>query len=310
MTNEVKEGARSKEQGETNLLPSSFFLNLATATLAHTDSPRLTAEVLLARALNVSRAQLLAYPERILSQAERQQFMAEVQRAAAGEPLAYIVGHKEFYGLDFIVNQHVLVPRPETELLVDLALEYVSTMAHEEVHKETPREINILDVGTGSGCIAVTLAVKCPLASVTALDISEDALAVARENAARHGVAPRLTFFKSDLLSAIGYLPAQFHLITANLPYIATQEARTLPVSRHEPMLALDGGPDGLLWVRRLLVDAPRYLPAAGQILLEIGHTQGPAARALAQAAFPNAHVQLFQDWAGLDRLIRIQTSA
>lgn len=302
MTNELKEEGRRKGPEAPALLPAFYFLTEATKSLAHTDSPRLTAEVLLARALNVSRAQLLAYSERTLSQAERQQFMAEVQRAAAGEPLAYIVGHKEFHGLDFLVNPHVLVPRPETELLVDLALEYLSTQAHEAKQAG----INILDVGTGSGCIAVTLAVKCPQASVTALDVSEEALAVARENAARHGVAPRLTFFKSDLLSAIGQLPAQFHLITANLPYIATEEARALPVSRHEPMLALDGGPDGLLWVRRLLVDAPRYLPAAGQILLEIGHTQGQAARALAQAAFPNAHVQLFQDWAGLDRVVSI----
>jgi release factor glutamine methyltransferase len=220
------------------------------------------------------------------------------------------VGHKEFHGLEFLVNKYVLVPRPETELLVDLALEYVSTLTHEEIHKETPRAINILDVGTGSGCIAATLAVKCPLASVTAVDVSEEALAVAQINAARHGVVERLSFFKSDLLSALNYLPARFHLITANLPYIASDEARVLPVSRHEPMLALDGGPDGLLWVRRLLTDVPRFLHAGGLILLEIGHTQGHLAHALAQAAFPFAHVQLFQDWAGLDRIIRIQTTA
>ncbi|MBL8045860.1 MAG: peptide chain release factor N(5)-glutamine methyltransferase [Anaerolineales bacterium] len=305
MTNEL-EKERSRKKEEELLPPTSFFLNSATAKLAHTDSPRLTAEVLLARVLNVSRAHLLAYPERLLSETEQQQFTADVHRAAEGVPLAYIVGHKEFHGLEFLVNKHVLVPRPETELLVDLALEYLSTKEHEG----TRSELRVLDVGTGSGCIAVTVAVKCPRASVTALDISEEALAVAQANAARHGVVERLSFFKSDLLSALNYLPAQFHLLTAKLPYIATDVARALPVSRHEPLLALDGGPDGLLWVRRLLTDAPRHWHAGGLILLEIGHTQGPAAHALAQAVFPAAHVQLFQDWAGLDRIIRIQTTA
>jgi len=303
MTNEIKaEGERRKAE-TFSLVPCAFCLREATAQLAHTDSPRLTAEVLLAHTLNVSRAQLLAHPERELSEAEQLQFTIAVQRAAEGEPLAYILGHKEFHGLDFLVNQHVLVPRPETELLVDLAVEFLSTRVREGISSE----LKVLDVGTGSGCIAVTLAVKRPQANVTALDISEEALAVAQENAARHGVAQRVTFAKSDLLTALRQLPTHFHLITANLPYIATDEARALPVSRHEPLLALDGGPDGLLWVRRLLVDAPRHLHAGGLLLLEIGHTQGQAAQTLAQAAFPAARVQIHQDLAGLDRIISVR---
>lgn len=305
--NEIKaEGERRKAE-TFSLQPSAFSLREATAQLAHTDSPRLTAEVLLARVLNVSRAQLLAHTERELSETEQQQYTTEVQRAAEGEPLAYVLGHKEFHGLDFLVNKHVLVPRPETELLVDLGLGHLSTQAHEFIHAGARSELKVLDVGTGSGCIAVTLAAKCPQASVTALDVSEDALAVARANAARHAVAERVALAKSDLLSAIQPLPSHFHLITANLPYIASDEARALPVSRHEPLLALDGGPDGLLWVRRLLVDAPRHLHAGGLLLLEIGHTQGQAAQALAQTAFPTAHVQVHQDLAGLDRIISVR---
>ncbi|MCS6889938.1 MAG: peptide chain release factor N(5)-glutamine methyltransferase, partial [Chloroflexus sp.] len=184
---------------------------------------------------------------------------------------------REFHGLEFAVDARMLVPRPETELLVDLALDFLNTENAENTEKK------VLDVGTGSGCIAVTIAVKHPAASVTATDISEDALAVARANAARHGVAQRIAFFRSDLLSSFRLLPASFDLITANLPYIASDELCALPVAKHEPRLALDGGPDGLLWIRRLLVDAPRALKPGGLLLLEIGATQGATVTALAQ---------------------------
>ncbi|MGQ0604571.1 MAG: peptide chain release factor N(5)-glutamine methyltransferase [Anaerolineales bacterium] len=261
--------------------------------------PRITAVALLAHVLGVSRTQLLARPERPLSTEAQQHYQQLVHRAAEGEPLAYLTGTREFHGLDFAVNTHVLVPRPETELLVDEALRFLTTQSTEK---------RVLDVGTGSGCIAVTIAAKCPAASVTALDVSEDALAMARINAERHGVAGRISFARSDLLSSVRYLPSAFHLLCANLPYIATDELRGLPVAKHEPHLALDGGPDGLLWVRRLLVDAPRVVAPDGLLLLEIGATQGPMAAALAQAAFPAAHVAVLKDYAGLDRIVRIQT--
>lgn len=264
------------------------------------DSPRLTAEVLLAHTLGLTRAQLLARPEHPLSPEQQARYAALIDRAAAGEPLAYLTGVREFHGLEFAVDARVLVPRPETELLVDLALNFLAT------ERAANAEKRVMDVGTGSGCIAVTIAVKHPAASVTATDISEEALAVARANAERHGVAPRITFFRSDLLSSLRLLPASFDLIAANLPYIASDELRTLAVARHEPRLALDGGPDGLLWIRRLLVDAPRALKPGGLLLLEIGATQGAAATALAQAAFPQGRVTLHRDLAGLDRVVSV----
>jgi len=274
-------------------------LQAATRSLAQIDSPRLTAEALLAHTLGLSRTQLLSRDTAAPSPESMEAFEALVRRAATGEPLAYLTGRREFHGLDLAVNPQVLVPRPETELLVDEALRFLAPQTTEQ---------RVLDVGTGSGCIAVTIAAKCPAASVTAVDVTDEALAVARANATRHNVARRIAFFKSDLLSALRLLPSNFNLLCANLPYIASDELRTLPVIKHEPRLALDGGPDGLLWVRRLLVDAPRVMAPHGWLLLEIGATQGQAAAALAQAAFPSAQVAVLKDYAGLDRIVRVKT--
>lgn len=268
-------------------------------TAAAADSPRLTAEALLAHVLGLSRAQMLARPEHRLAPEQHRVFTELVTRAAHGEPLAYLTGRREFHGLEFAVDRRVLVPRPETELLVDRALACLDTLP-------PAADPHVLDMGTGSGCIAVTVAVKRPRARVTAVDLSEDALAVARLNAARHGVAGRVSFFRSDLLESLRLTRASFHLLCANLPYIPSATACRLPVARHEPLLALDGGPDGLLWIRRLLVDAPRVMQPGGRLLLEIDDTTGPAARAAAQAAFPAAQVAVHPDLAGLDRIVEI----
>jgi release factor glutamine methyltransferase len=275
----------------------SEVLRSAILTLAGADSPRLTAEVLLAHVLRVTRTQLLSRPERLVPQPRLAEYQTLVVRAAAGEPLAYLAGHREFYGLDFLVDSRVLIPRPETELLVDLAL------SHPHTHTPT----HILDVGTGSGCIAVALAVHLPSAHITAIDISEAALTLARQNAQRHGVAERIDFVQSDLLSDFGLGTSDFGLLTANLPYIPSAELRRLPVSKHEPALALDGGPDGLAFIRRLLADAPRVLTPGGLMLLEIEARQGEAVVSLARAAFPNAQVELHQDLAGLYRVVEIR---
>jgi len=283
------------------LHPSSFeILYHATQTLADTDSPRLTAEVLLAHVLGVSRTQLLSHPEQPISSAALTEFEPLLARAALGEPLAYLTGHREFYALDFLVDSSVLVPRPETELIIDLALS--------PSHPFTlSANSSILDIGTGSGCIAIALAVHLPSAHVTALDISPDALTLARLNAQRHGVSNRITFLESDLLSSFFLLPSSsISLLTANLPYIPSAELRGLPVSKHEPALALDGGPDGLALIRRLLADAPRVMAPNGRLLLEIGSTQGEAVAALARAAFPTAEVRVHQDLAGLDRVVEV----
>lgn len=307
------------------LHPSSFeVLHHAIQTLAETESPHLTAEVLLAHVLGVSRTQLLSHPERPVSPTALAEFERLLARAAMGEPLAYLTGHREFYGLDFLVDSRVLVPRPETELLIDLALSPFQPFSSSSSFTLSPSHLvtlsdnpSILDIGTGSGCLAVTLAEHLPAAHLTAVDISSDALTLARLNAQHHSVSNRITFLQSNLLSSI--LPpfinphssfvighSSFTLLTANLPYIASDELHRLPVSKHEPTLALDGGPDGLALIRRLLADAPHVMAPNGRLLLEIGSTQGAAVAALARATFPTAEVKVHPDLAGLDRVVEI----
>ncbi|MCC6190721.1 MAG: peptide chain release factor N(5)-glutamine methyltransferase [Anaerolineales bacterium] len=275
-------------------------LSAALAALAGAESPTLTAQALLAHVLGITRSRLLAHPELPVAPDQRAAYEQLVARAALGEPLAYLTGQREFHGLDFLVEPGVLVPRPETELLVDLAL--------------ARRPGRILDVGTGSGCIAVALAANLPQAVITAVDLSPAALAVARRNARRHGVLGRLTFLESDLLSALpaSSLPApgrpasSFQLIAANLPYVDRGALCDLPVARHEPWLALDGGPGGLALVGRLLRQAGPWLAPGGALLLEIGAGQGPAAQSLAYAAFPAARCQVHPDLAGHDRVLEV----
>ncbi len=336
-----KEEGRRKKVGlrpfSSLLLPSSRSdaIQRATFALAATDSPRLTAEALLAHVLGVSRAQLLSRPEHTLPPHLLADYEALIARAAAGEPLAYLTGHREFCGLDFLIDARVLVPRPESELLVELALKFTAELAEDangigrgvqlpapgpQAQVNAPTEMNILDVGAGSGCLAVTLAVRLPSARLTALDISADALALARLNARRHGVADRITFLQSNLLSTF-HLPlitpfgpqaparrgeTAFHLLVANPPYIPTAELQRLPVSRHEPALALDGGPDGLDLIRRLLADAPRVMAPGGRLLLEINDEKGAEAFDLARAARPSAQIELHKDFAGFDRALAI----
>lgn len=269
-------------------------------TAAGADSPRLTAEALLAHHLGAARAWLLARPELALTPEQQTAFQAQAARAAAGEPLAYLTGRREFCGLEFTVDRRVLVPRPETELLVDRALAFLDTLP-------APAGADVVDVGTGSGCIAVSLAVQRPAARVTAGDVSAEALQVARLNVERHGVAGRVRLVRADLLAGLGLAPASVDLMCANLPYIPAETARSLPVARHEPLLALDGGPDGLDLIRRLLAEAPTCLRPGGCLLLEIEAGQGPAARAEAQAAFPQAAVHVHADLAGWDRIVEIR---
>jgi release factor glutamine methyltransferase len=301
MTSNVKdEGKRLKAERSAFIFPPSSFqvLQRAAAVLAASgvDSPRLTAEAVLAHVLGVTRTQLLARPEQTLPAPALAEFRSLVARAAQGEPLAYLTGRREFCGLDFLVDARVLVPRPETELLVELALSHLHTCI----------PTHILDIGTGSGCIAVTLAVRLPSARVTATDISAAALALARLNAARHGVSDRIDFIQSDLLSACHLPPAACHLLVANLPYIPSDTLPRLPVSRHEPALALDGGPDGLALIRRLLADAPGVMAPHGRLLLEINDAQSADTLALAHAAFPSAQIEMHKDFAGLERVISI----
>ncbi len=280
----------------------------AATQLRATDAPRLEAELLLAHILGLSRAGLYAYPERALPDHQLGAYQALLKRRALGEPLPYITGHIEFYGLDITVNQHVLIPRPETETLVDLALTRLSPSAALRGLSSPPatRPSSLADVGTGSGCIAIALAVYAPHARIYALDLSPDALAVARANAQHHKVAQRITFIQSDLLAA---LPEPVDLIVSNPPYIAADEWATLPreVREHEPRLALHGGPDGLDVVRELLEQARDNVRPGGALLVEIGAGQGAAATHLARQICPTANVSLQADLAGRDRVLCVQ---
>ena len=268
-----------------------------TLTNESVESPRLDAELLLGHVLGVNRAAILTWPERRLTPKELTLYRNLVRRRAHREPLAYILGFREFYGLDFHVDPRVLIPRPETELLVEQAL------GHARRYAVPPK---IADVGTGSGVIAVTLAAKLPGAHVYALDGSVEALEVAEANAHRHGVAGRVHCVESDLLVR---LPESVDLIVANLPYVTTVEWENLPpeIRGYEPRSALDGGPDGLFFLRRLLADAGFHLRPGGVILLEIGASQGALLTGLAHSYFDEAVVSLCQDYAGLDRLVVVQ---
>jgi len=270
---------------------------------AQVDAPRLVAETLLAQTLGVSRTQLLSRLERPLPIGKHGDYQALIDRCESGEPLAYVLGHREFYALDFVVDPRVLIPRPETELLIETAILIANARS------ETPRATYfIADIGTGSGAIAVTLAVHLPHACVIATDISADAIAVASHNAQRHGVSERVTFKIGDLLEP---LDTPVDLLVANLPYVRSGEWDGLSrsIRGHEPAIAFNGGADGLYMVNRLLRAAPRSIRTGGAILLEIGASHGEAAIELARDYFPDADIAVQTDYAGRDRLLVIQTS-
>ncbi|GAB4460776.1 MAG: peptide chain release factor N(5)-glutamine methyltransferase [Anaerolineae bacterium] len=267
---------------------------------AGSESAQLDAEVLLCHTLRQERAWLFAHPHTPLSPAQSATFRQQVNRRLNREPVAYIVQQRAFFGLDFWVTPDVLIPRPETELLVETALQLAGA--------QPGAPLTIADVGTGSGCIAVSLARHLPRAVVWAVDISPGALAVAERNAKAHGVAGRITFAGGDLLAP---LPGPFDVIASNPPYVAqadlTNPATMPEVRRFEPHLALDGGPSGLQVIERLLCQAAEKLRPTGSLLVEIGFNQGQAARALAQRHFPKAAAQIKQDLAGLDRLLVVR---
>lgn len=253
-------------------------------------SARLDAQVLLCAVLDVSRAHVLAYGERELTAEQADRFDDWLSRRANGEPVAYILGRRAFFDRDLIVTPDVLIPRPETEHLLEEALACTA---------ERPA-LTAVDVGTGSGALAVTFKAHRPTATVYATDISAAALRVAARNAADLDI----TFLAGDLLTPLIERDIRVDLIMANLPYIASDDVARLAVSRHEPHLALDGGADGLDLVRRLLDQAPDVTVAGAIILLEIGAGQGSATMALARERFAGASVRLISDYAGHDRVV------
>ncbi len=259
--------------------------------------PLLDLQVLLAHVLGRPRAWVLAHPDETLTQEQEAAFQAALARLEAGVPLPYILGHWEFYGLDFHLTPDVLIPRPETELLVETALHWIQAAPDGQ-------SIQALDVGVGSGCIAIALAVHAPHIQLTAADLSPAALEVARLNAARHHVAERIKFYQADLLN---FPAARFDLIVANLPYIPTSALKKLEIYGKEPTLALDGGPDGLALIRRLLTSAAAFIAPHGCLLLEIEASQGKSASLIAQQCFAHSKISLLTDLSGRERLLQIQ---
>ena len=259
---------------------------------------RLEAEALLAHVLQMSRAQVLAHPERPLS-TEEEAAVSEAHRRRSGrEPLAYITGRREFFGIDFMVNPSVLIPRPETETLVETALKVAS---------EFPNglEQSIVDVGTGSGAIAVSLALQLASAKIFAVDSSGAALELAKANAEMHGVADRITFLEGDLLVPFS---GAVDLIVANLPYVRTGELSSLaPEVQKEPREALDGGQDGLDLIRRMMHQAQHVISGEGVILLEMDPRQAEPIRGLGESLFPGAGISVVKDLSGWDRVFMLR---
>jgi release factor glutamine methyltransferase len=265
-------------------------LQAARARLAATSQyPRRDAELLLAHLLGCDQTALLTHPERILSAAESEQFERLLKRRLASEPIQYLTGVQEFFGLHFAVSPAVLIPRPETEHLVEAVLQRF----------EREAEVRIVDVGTGSGAIAVALAHSMPHSRVTAVDLFPAALEVARRNAERHGVIDRLTLLPSDLLAAVG--SEGFDAVVANPPYIAAGEVLEPQVANYEPHSALYAGPTGLEIYERLIPQAARVLKPGGWLMLEIGYGQSPALRNLMHGW---AVVTLVNDLQGIPRVV------
>ena len=243
---------------------------------------------------------LISHAEALLTAAEWEHYEEVVQRRASGEPLQYITGTQDFFGLEFIVTPAVLIPRPETELLVESALDLLQSQTAPQ----------ICDVGTGSGCIAVALVHQLSQARAVALDISAAALQVAQKNAERHKVANRITFLESDCFAAVP-TNTVFDLIASNPPYVSANALAGLQreVRDHEPSVALSPGPDGLSVIRRLLTDAPAFLQSQGYLVLEIGFDQGEAISRLVAAETWNL-IDIRPDLQGIPRIVLLQRRA
>ncbi|MGC2400891.1 MAG: peptide chain release factor N(5)-glutamine methyltransferase [Acidobacteriaceae bacterium] len=269
--------------------PAGEALKEARARLAdRSRNPRLDAEALVAHVLGRDRTALLTHPERLLSPAEADLLESLLQRRFAGEPIQYITGVQEFFGLTFEVSPDVLIPRPETEHLVETVLERFGR----------ERKLRIVDVGTGSGAIAVSLANLMPQADVTAIDSSAAALQVAGRNAQRHGLTERVAFLQSDLLADA--VENGFDVVVSNPPYVGNAEVLEVQVLNYEPHAALFAGPTGLEVYERLIPQARRALKPQGWLMLEIGHGQQPALQKLLQGW---ADVRFLPDLQGIPRV-------
>lgn len=261
------------------------------------EQPRLEAEALLAGTLGKTRTWVAAHPEEKLGGPTLEILNRRLRQLASGVPLPYITGHQEFYGLDFEVSPDVLIPRPETELLVEEALNWLK--AHPDCRRAA-------DVGVGSGCISVSLAKHITDLQVVGVDISEKALQMAQKNVIRHAVSGQVELVRGDLFSG---LAGPFNLVCANLPYIPSGALAGLEVKKHEPLLALDGGLDGMDLIRRLAADLPQVLAPNGLALLEIEEGQENACLRLGNSIFAGWNFKILKDLSGHSRVWKIISS-
>ncbi len=284
---------------ESSLLSAHELWALASdrLTRAGIDDAALEVEVLLRTALGVDRVAFLAMQREPVSDEAAVEFEGLLARRESREPLAYITDRREFYGMDFAISPAVLVPRQETEILVELAIERAGIA-------NAP---TVLDVGTGSGCVALAIAAHVPGADVHAIELSEDALAVAVQNREANGLTDRVTFHKGDLLAGFVDARTRWDVIVSNPPYIPSKVLETLsPEVRAEPRMALDGGADGLDPTRKLMQQAAGLLADDGRMLIEIFSDAGPLAARLATGAFPGTPVTIHKDLLGLQRVLEV----
>ena len=262
---------------------------------------RLEAEVLVMNVMRMARQNIFGEQDTEVSEEQQAALDELLERRYNREPLAYLLGQREFYGINVMLTPAVLIPRPETEGLVEHAL-FMALMGMEST------DLIIADVGTGSGAIAINLAIHLPAAKIFAVDVADEVLDVAAFNIRAHGVSERVTLGIGDLLEPV---PEPIDLIVANLPYIPTDRISTLqPEVRQEPALALDGGPDGLDLIRRLLTQAESKLKDSGIILLEMDPDQIPVVQELALQHFPEGSTSVEEDLAGMDRILTIYRQA
>ena len=283
------------------MVSSSLLTDITDQLATISDTPFLDASVLVAHIIDKPRTWVISHPELILTPEQQEQLENALKQLELGIPLPYVLGYWEFFGLKFHVTPDVLIPRPETELLVEKAIAWLN---------RHPAQRSIADVGTGSGAIAVSIAINIPDGKILATDISPKALQVATQNAVKHGADGKIEFMECDLLpdrrrQTTEHSPID--LLCANLPYIPTNTLHSLPIYRREPTLALDGGVDGLTLFRKLMRVAPKWMASNSLILLEIEATLGVQALDLATNMFSSAEIHLHQDLTGRNRLLEIR---
>lgn len=274
---------------------NDWITNSAKQLALQSEIPILESQVILAYVLQKPREWLVTHPDDELNDPQLKDANENLSRLIGGVPLPYITGKQAFFGLEFMVNPDVLIPRPETEQLVEECIQWF---------EEHPTRRKMVDVGTGSGVIAITLADRFSDLEVTAVDVSPQALEIASQNAAKFGVEQNIKFLQNDLLEKCGQ---RFDLIAANLPYIQRSILKDLPVARQEPLLALDGGEDGLVLISRLLKQCEEHIKLGGLIILEIESTLSESVLELAETLLPNGKNTLLNDLAKLPRIIKIQ---